>query len=81
MSYQQVNLDGLTGSVHFNEHGNRKGITLEILNLQNDSFRKVNNSENRNIPCIMCFWFIKTIHIFNQLRWLFTSIDRHVEFS
>ena len=39
--FMQVNLDGLTGPVQFNEYGNRKGINLEILNLQNNSFIKV----------------------------------------
>ena len=39
--YQQVNFDGVTGPVRFNKDGKRAGVRLEILNLRNDSFRKV----------------------------------------
>ena len=38
---KQVNLDGMTGRLQFNEHGERKGIQLETLNLRNNSFKKV----------------------------------------
>ena len=39
----QVNLDGITGEVKFDENGRRRGIqlSLEILNLRNNSFKKV----------------------------------------
>ncbi|KAL9962068.1 hypothetical protein ACROYT_G031137 [Oculina patagonica] len=36
-----VNLSGLTGPIQFNEYGQRKGIELEILNLQNNSLIKI----------------------------------------
>ena len=39
----QVNLDGLTGPINFNEYGKRKGVDLEILNLRNNSFKKVSS--------------------------------------
>lgn len=38
---RKVNLDGLTGAIHFNEYGKRKGIELEILNLRNNSLVKI----------------------------------------
>ena len=34
-------MDGSTGPIKFDENGKRKGIELEILNLRNNSFRKV----------------------------------------
>ena len=39
--FPQVNLDGITGEVKFDENGRRRGIQLEILNLRNNSFKKV----------------------------------------
>ena len=47
--YQQVNFDGVTGPVRFNKDGKREGVRLEILNLRNDSFRKVSTK----IKCIV----------------------------
>lgn len=38
---EQISLDGLTGPVNFNEYGQRKKTDLEILNLRNNSFKKV----------------------------------------
>ncbi|XP_078382291.1 glutamate receptor 2-like [Oculina patagonica] len=38
---KKVNLDGLTGPIQFNENGKRKEIELEILNLRNNSFKKI----------------------------------------
>ena len=34
-------MDGSTGPIKFDENGKRKGIQLEILNLRNNSFKKV----------------------------------------
>ena len=42
MCIRQVNFDGITGSVRFNEDGERAAVQLEILNLRNDSFQQVN---------------------------------------
>ena len=47
--YQQVNFDGVTGPVRFSQDGKRAGVRLEILNLRNDSFRKVSTK----IKCIV----------------------------
>ena len=41
MCIRQVNFDGITGSVRFNEDGERAEVQLEILNLRNDSFQQV----------------------------------------
>ena len=38
---EQVNLDGATGNIEFNEKGKRTGVELDILNLRNNSFVKV----------------------------------------
>jgi len=38
---KKVNLDGITGEVQFDENGRRNGIQLEILNLRNNSFKKI----------------------------------------
>ncbi|XP_067046387.1 glutamate receptor 4-like isoform X2 [Acropora muricata] len=38
---KKVNLDGITGEVQFDQNGRRNGIHLEILNLQNNSFKKI----------------------------------------
>ncbi|XP_078384348.1 glutamate receptor 4-like isoform X2 [Oculina patagonica] len=38
---RKVSLDGLTGPVQFNTYGKRKGIELEVLNLRNNSFKKI----------------------------------------
>ena len=40
-------MNGLTGPIKFDENGKRKGIELEILNLRNNSFKKV----RRKVPC------------------------------
>ena len=47
--YQQVNFDGVTGPVRFSQDGKRAVVRLEILNLRNDSFRKVSTK----IKCIV----------------------------
>ena len=41
LCYRQVSLDGVTGPVQFNEDGKRRETQLEILNLRNNSFKKV----------------------------------------
>ncbi|XP_078384334.1 glutamate receptor 2-like [Oculina patagonica] len=38
---RKVYLDGITGTINFNEHGKRKGVDLEILNLRNNSYKKI----------------------------------------
>ncbi|XP_020619406.1 uncharacterized protein LOC110057163 [Orbicella faveolata] len=38
---KKISLDGLTGPVNFNEYGQRKKTDLEILNLRNNSFKKI----------------------------------------
>ncbi|XP_044181464.1 glutamate receptor 2-like isoform X1 [Acropora millepora] len=38
---KKVNLDGFTGEIQFDENGRRKGIHLEIMNLQGNSLKKV----------------------------------------
>lgn len=38
---KQVKFEGKTGPVYFDEYGERRGIRLEILNLQNDSLTTV----------------------------------------
>ena len=45
--YQQVNFDGVTGPVRFSQDGKRAGVRLEILNLRNDSFRKVSTMQDQ----------------------------------
>jgi len=35
----QVNLEGATGEIKFDENGRRKGIHLEIMNLQGNSLK------------------------------------------
>ena len=37
----QVNINGFTGPIKFDDNGIRKGIGMEILNLRNNSFKKV----------------------------------------
>ena len=34
-------MDGITGPVKFNENGERREIEFEILNLRNNTFKKV----------------------------------------
>ena len=41
ISPKQVSLNGTTGFLQFNEQGERKRVELEILNLRNNSFKKV----------------------------------------
>ena len=41
---QQVNIDGITGPVKFDDDGKRTAVELEILNLRNNSFVKVSYS-------------------------------------
>ncbi|XP_044180944.1 glutamate receptor 2-like [Acropora millepora] len=45
---KEVNLDGITGEVKFDENGRRRGIqlSLEILNLRNNSFKKIGKWSN-----------------------------------
>ncbi|KAL9962102.1 hypothetical protein ACROYT_G031174 [Oculina patagonica] len=38
---RKVYLDGITGPVQFNKYGKRREIELEILNLRNNSFKKI----------------------------------------
>ncbi|XP_067046394.1 glutamate receptor 2-like isoform X1 [Acropora muricata] len=40
---KKVHLNGITGEVKFDENGRRNGIHLEILNLRNNSFKKIGN--------------------------------------
>ena len=40
---------GRTGNIKFDEKGSRKEVNLEILNLQNNSFRGVSI-----LPCLTC---------------------------
>ena len=46
-------MDGLTGPIKFDENGKRKGIELEILNLRNNSFKKVRSK----IPYLYLLFF------------------------
>ncbi|XP_022787771.1 glutamate receptor 4-like [Stylophora pistillata] len=47
----KVKFNGMTGSVQFDDSGNRKDVCLEILNLQNGSFQKIGwwNSTKRAV--------------------------------
>lgn len=38
---KKVNLDGITGPIQFDENGERKGVELQILNLRNNTFKKI----------------------------------------
>ena len=46
-------MDGLTGPIKFDENGKRTGIELEILNLRNNSFKKVRSK----IPYLYLLFF------------------------
>ncbi|XP_067050317.1 glutamate receptor ionotropic, kainate 3-like [Acropora muricata] len=48
---RKASLDGLTGPIHFSEDGARTKIELDILNLRNDSFKKIGswNSTKRAV--------------------------------
>ena len=54
---KQVNLDGMTGRLQFNEHGERKGIQLETLNLRNNSFKKVGSCSTITVLSNLNFQF------------------------
>ena len=36
-------MDGVTGPVQFDEHGRRRVVAMDILNLRNNSFKVVSN--------------------------------------
>ncbi|KAK2553030.1 Glutamate receptor ionotropic [Acropora cervicornis] len=48
---REASLDGLTGPLHFSEDGARARIELDILNLRNNSFKKIGswNSTKRSV--------------------------------
>ena len=58
--YQQVNIDGITGPVKFNEDGMRAEVELDILNLRNNSFVKVSTT-------VEVIYFFKALKIKRQL--------------
>ena len=39
--FSKVTFNGMTGFVQFDNRGRRTDVSLEILNLRNDSFEKV----------------------------------------
>ena len=45
-------MDGLTGPIHFDEHGTRTNIELQILNLRNNFFKNVSDSIKRPLSNI-----------------------------
>ena len=47
--YKQASLDGLTGPIHFSEDGARTKIELDILNLRNNSFKKVSHTKHHKL--------------------------------
>ncbi|XP_015751901.1 PREDICTED: glutamate receptor ionotropic, kainate 3-like isoform X2 [Acropora digitifera] len=48
---REASLDGLTGPLHFSEDGARTNIEMDILNLRNNSFKKIGlwNSTKRSV--------------------------------
>ena len=49
-------MSGRTGKVKFDERGSRKEVNLEILNLQNNSFKRV-----RILHCLTCLYSVLVI--------------------
>lgn len=73
---KQVNLDGLSGPIQFNEYGKRKGIELEILNLRNNYFKKVSNHKTL-LSKITAFSWISVC--FSLGRWHDSSSFIHIQ--
>ena len=72
-SLWKVDIAGITGPVKFDENGRRIVSRLEILNLRNDSFKRVSSMKAMNNPIFFSsdwvFWKRKT------LDWISTTID------
>ena len=72
-SLWKVDIAGITGPVQFDENGRRIVSRLEILNLRNDSFKRVSSMKAMNNPIFFSsdwvFWKRKT------LDWISTTID------
>ena len=47
--FKQASLDGLTGPLHFSEDGARTKIEMDILNLRNNSFKKLSHKNHKII--------------------------------
>ena len=60
--FNQVKFEGFTGSVQFDDSGERTQISLEILNLRNSSFQKVRNTVDRiKDYCSVLIWSCPTL--------------------
>ena len=72
-SWWKVDIAGITGPVQFDGNGRRIVSRLEILNLRNDSFKRVSSMKAMNNPIFFSsdwvFWKRKT------LDWISTTID------
>lgn len=60
--FKQASLDGLTGPLHFSEDGARTNIEMDILNLRNNSFKKVGH---KNYKIICCCVLYQTFYLMN----------------
>lgn len=69
--YKQASLDGLTGPIHFSEDGARTKIELDILNLRNDSFKKVSHTKHHKI---ICYCVLQQTFLSHQVSFFFNQV-------
>ena len=75
-SLLKVDISGITGPVQFDENGIRIVSRLEILNLRNDSFKRVSSMKGMNNPILFSAFLIQTEIFENErqsLDWISTT--------
>ena len=75
-SLLKVDISGITGPVQFDENGIRIVSRLEILNLRNDSFKRVSSMKGMNNPILFSAFLIQTEFFENErqsLHWISTT--------
>ena len=77
-SLLKVDIAGITGPVKFDENGRRIVSRLEILNLRNDTFKRVSSMKGMNNPIFSAQTESGTEFFQNErqsLDWISTTID------
>ena len=75
----KVDIAGITGPVQFDENGRRIVSRLDILNLRNDTFKRVSSIKGMNNPIFFSAQTESETEFFenerNSLDWISTTID------
>ena len=77
-SFLKADIAGITGPVQFDENGRRIVSRLDIVNLRNDSFKRVSSMTGMNNPILFSAFFIETECFKSErksLDWISTTTD------